>query len=121
MWSDIHGTLFGLFASTRDQTPGAAVPVVSDGGAALRSPAPTGHSGRVSPQSDLQLWAGYAFLGGQHRVWYSGDTGFHSALAEITAWQTAAQAPIIATRNGDGSDRYAAEPCITAAATTAMK
>ena len=33
MWSDIHGTLFGLFASTRDQAPGAAVPVVSDGGA----------------------------------------------------------------------------------------
>ena len=40
-------------------------------------------SGRISPQSDVTLWAGYAFLGTQHRVWYSGDTGFHSALEEI--------------------------------------
>jgi L-ascorbate metabolism protein UlaG (beta-lactamase superfamily) len=342
MWSDIHGTLFGMFASTRDQTPNAPVPVFSDGGASLRSPAPTGlrvtwfghssilleidgskilidplwseraspvtwagpkrwyappialkdlppldavvishdhydhfdrativalaqsetrfvvplgvgaflrawgiaderiteldwwqtahlgvlqivatpsrhHSGRVSPQSDLRLWAGYAFVGEQHRVWYSGDTGFHSALAQIgnrlgpfdvtlieagqydaawpdwhlgpeqaveanrlvggkkmipvhwgliqlahhswtepvervlvaakcrgatvitprpgesvepttdlavqrwwpqTAWQTAAQAPIIATRSGDGSDRYPVEPCVANFVTT---
>jgi L-ascorbate metabolism protein UlaG (beta-lactamase superfamily) len=41
------------------------------------------HSGRISPQSDLRLWAGYAFVGGAHRVWYSGDTGFHAALAQI--------------------------------------
>ena len=41
------------------------------------------HSGRLSPQSDLRLWAGYAFAGERHRVWYSGDTGFSSALAEI--------------------------------------
>ena len=40
-------------------------------------------SGRISPQSDGTLWAGYALLGAQHRVWYSGDTGFHSALEEI--------------------------------------
>lgn len=40
-------------------------------------------SGRISGQSDGTLWAGYALLGTQHRVWYSGDTGFHSALAEI--------------------------------------
>ena len=40
-------------------------------------------SGRTSPQSDGTLWAGYALLGEQHRVWYSGDTGFHSALKEI--------------------------------------
>jgi len=40
-------------------------------------------SGRVSPQSDGTLWAGYALLGAQHRVWYSGDTGFHSELEEI--------------------------------------
>jgi L-ascorbate metabolism protein UlaG (beta-lactamase superfamily) len=336
MWSDIHATLFGLLTSTRDQTPSAPVPVYSDGGASLRSAAPSGlrvtwyghssilleidgskilidplwsdraspvtwagpkrwyappialndlppldavvishdhydhfdrativalarsktrfvvplgvgaflrawgiaderiteldwwqtarvgslqvvatpsrhHSGRVSPQSDLRLWAGYAFVGEQHRVWYSGDTGFHSALAQIgaklgpfdltlieagqydaawpdwhlgpeqaveanrlvggkkmipvhwgliqlahhswtepvervlvaakchgvtvltprpgesvepttdlavqrwwpqTAWQTAAQAPIIATRNGDGFDRYPVEPCV---------
>jgi L-ascorbate metabolism protein UlaG (beta-lactamase superfamily) len=41
------------------------------------------HSGRLSPRSDQRLWAGYAFIGTQHRVWYSGDTGFHAALAEI--------------------------------------
>jgi L-ascorbate metabolism protein UlaG (beta-lactamase superfamily) len=41
------------------------------------------HSGRLSPQSDLRLWTGYAFVGERHRVWYSGDTGFSSALAEI--------------------------------------
>jgi L-ascorbate metabolism protein UlaG (beta-lactamase superfamily) len=40
-------------------------------------------SGRTSPQSDGTLWAGYALLGAQHRAWYSGDTGFHSALEEI--------------------------------------
>lgn len=40
-------------------------------------------SGRISPQSDGTLWAGYALLGAQHRAWYSGDTGFHSALEEI--------------------------------------
>jgi L-ascorbate metabolism protein UlaG (beta-lactamase superfamily) len=344
MWSDIHGTLFGLFASTRDQVPNAPVPVVSDGGASLREPAPSGlrvtwfghssilleidgakilidplwsdraspvgwagpkrwyapplalkdlppldvvlishdhydhfdratlvalartnahfivplgvgaflrawgiaderiteldwwqtarvgslqivatpsrhHSGRVSPQSDLRLWAGYALIGEQHRVWYSGDTGFHAALADIgrklgpfdvtliesgqydaawpdwhlgpeqaveanrlvggkkmipvhwgliqlahhswtepvervllaakcrgvtvitprpgesveptmdiaverwwprTAWQTADQAPIIATRDGNGSNRYSPEPCLTNLATTAQ-
>lgn len=41
------------------------------------------HSGRVSPDSDQTQWAGYAMLGPQHRVWYSGDTGFHAALDEI--------------------------------------
>ena len=40
-------------------------------------------AGRISPQSDDTLWAGYALLGAQHRAWYSGDTGFHSALEEI--------------------------------------
>jgi L-ascorbate metabolism protein UlaG (beta-lactamase superfamily) len=40
-------------------------------------------SGRISGQGDGTLWAGYALLGPQHRVWYSGDTGFHSQLAEI--------------------------------------
>ena len=40
-------------------------------------------SGRLSAQSDGTLWAGYALLGSQHRAWYSGDTGFHSALQEI--------------------------------------
>jgi L-ascorbate metabolism protein UlaG (beta-lactamase superfamily) len=171
------------------------------------------HSGRLSPQSDLRLWAGYAFIGDRHHAWYSGDTGFHSALGEIgarlgpfdvtliesgqydaawpdwhlgpeqaveanrlvggrkmipvhwgllqlahhswtepvervlvaakcrgvdvivprpgesveptnevalnrwwpqTAWRSASQTPIIATRNGVGSDRYPMEPCLTA-------
>ena len=40
-------------------------------------------SGRLSAQNDGTLWAGYALLGEQHRVWYSGDTGFHTALPEI--------------------------------------
>ena len=40
-------------------------------------------SGRISPQGDRTLWAGFALLGAQHRAWYSGDTGFHSALEEI--------------------------------------
>jgi L-ascorbate metabolism protein UlaG (beta-lactamase superfamily) len=337
MWSDIHGTVSGIFESTQDQAPSSPVPVVSDGGATLRSAPATGlrvtwfghssvlleidgtkilidplwseraspvswagpkrwypppialadlplpdavvishdhydhfdrativalagsstrfvvplgvgaflrawgidasriteldwwqsvqvgtlqvvatparhHSGRLSPQSDLRLWAGYAFIGDRHRVWYSGDTGFHSALAEIgarlgpfdltliesgqydaawpdwhlgpeqaveadrlvggrkmipvhwgliqlahhswtepveralvaakcrgvevivprpgesvepttevalnrwwprTAWRSASQTPIIATRNGIGSDRYPVEPCVT--------
>ena len=40
-------------------------------------------SGRKSLRGDGTLWAGYALLGAQHRAWYSGDTGFHSALEEI--------------------------------------
>ena len=40
-------------------------------------------SGRISLQGNGTLWAGYALLGAQHRAWYSGDTGFHSALEEI--------------------------------------
>ena len=40
-------------------------------------------SGRILQQRDGTLWAGYASLGAQHRAWYSGDTGFHSALEEI--------------------------------------
>ena len=40
-------------------------------------------SGRIPLQRDSTLWAGYALLGAQHRAWYSGDTGFHSALEEI--------------------------------------
>jgi L-ascorbate metabolism protein UlaG (beta-lactamase superfamily) len=337
MWSDIRGTVSGMFESTKDQAPSSPVPVVSDGGAALRTAPATGlrvtwfghssafleidgtkilidplwseraspvswagpkrwypppialidlpqldavvishdhydhldrasivalagsstrfvvplgvgaflrawgidasriteldwwqsaqvgtlqivatpsrhHSGRLSPQSDLRLWAGYAFIGDRHRAWYSGDTGFHSALAEIgsrlgpfdvtlieagqydaawpdwhlgpeqaveadrlvggrkmipvhwgliqlahhswtepvervlvaakcrgvevivprpgesvepttevalnrwwpqTAWRSASQTPIIATRNGVGSDRYPVVPCVT--------
>jgi L-ascorbate metabolism protein UlaG (beta-lactamase superfamily) len=29
------------------------------------------------------LWAGYAFVGGRHRVYYSGDTGLFSAMRRI--------------------------------------
>lgn len=32
-------------------------------------------SGRVNPQRNRTLWGGYAMVGPQHRVWYSGDTG----------------------------------------------
>jgi L-ascorbate metabolism protein UlaG (beta-lactamase superfamily) len=45
---------------------------------------PSRHSsGRVSPNSDQTLWAGYALIGARHRAWYSGDTSFHAALAQI--------------------------------------
>ncbi|WP_242110269.1 MBL fold metallo-hydrolase [Luteimonas aquatica] len=37
-------------------------------------------SGRMVPQSDKTLWAGYALVGERHRVFYSGDTGLHEGL-----------------------------------------
>ncbi len=40
-------------------------------------------SGRINPQGDRMLWAGYAMIGSAHRAWYSGDTGMQSAFAEI--------------------------------------
>ena len=40
-------------------------------------------SGRISTKSNHTLWAGYALVGPQRRAWYSGDTGFHDALARI--------------------------------------
>lgn len=40
-------------------------------------------SGRISTKSDHTLWAGWSILGPQHRVWYSGDTGFHNDFAKI--------------------------------------
>ena len=40
-------------------------------------------SGRVQPQSDLTLWGGFALVGAQHRVYYSGDTGLFDAMTEI--------------------------------------
>jgi L-ascorbate metabolism protein UlaG (beta-lactamase superfamily) len=42
-------------------------------------------SGRLSPNSDHTLWAGFAILGNQHRAWYSGDTSYHQDLANIGA------------------------------------
>jgi L-ascorbate metabolism protein UlaG (beta-lactamase superfamily) len=47
---------------------------------------PSRHSsGRLSPNSDQTLWAGYALIGPAHRAWYSGDTSFHAGLADIGA------------------------------------
>ena len=40
-------------------------------------------SGRISPQSDVTLWSGFAIAGPRHRAYYSGDTGFFPALSEI--------------------------------------
>ena len=42
-------------------------------------------SGRLSPNSDHTLWAGFAIIGDQHRAWYSGDTSYHRDLANIGA------------------------------------
>lgn len=45
---------------------------------------PSRHStGRTSSSSNRVLWAGYAFVGPQHRVWYSGDTGLLPEFSEI--------------------------------------
>ncbi|MDB6063477.1 MAG: hypothetical protein JWM78_3580 [Verrucomicrobiaceae bacterium] len=40
-------------------------------------------SGRLVLQADKTLWAGYALVGTAHRVFYSGDTGFHPALPDV--------------------------------------
>ena len=40
-------------------------------------------SGRILPQSDKTLWAGFAMIGPRHRVFYSGDTGLHDALRTV--------------------------------------
>lgn len=40
-------------------------------------------SGRGLFDKDRTLWAGFAFLGKQHRVYFSGDTGFFPGLADI--------------------------------------
>jgi L-ascorbate metabolism protein UlaG (beta-lactamase superfamily) len=42
-------------------------------------------SGRLSPNSDHTLWAGFAIIGDQHRAWYSGDTSYHNDLHNIGA------------------------------------
>jgi len=42
-------------------------------------------SGRVLIDKDDTLWASYALLGPQHRVYFSGDTGLFPALADIGA------------------------------------
>ncbi len=40
-------------------------------------------SGRINPQANQTLFAGYALIGLKHRVYFSGDTGFFSELAAI--------------------------------------
>ena len=40
-------------------------------------------SGRLNAQGDQTLWGGFALVGDQHRVYYSGDTGLFDAMAEI--------------------------------------
>jgi L-ascorbate metabolism protein UlaG (beta-lactamase superfamily) len=40
-------------------------------------------SGRLSARSDVTLWTGYALIGKQHRVFYSGDTGFNDTFADV--------------------------------------
>ena len=42
-------------------------------------------SGRMLIDDDAKLWAGYALLGPQHRVYYSGDTGLFPAMRDIGA------------------------------------
>lgn len=42
-------------------------------------------SGRIGIDQDAKLWAGWALLGPQHRVYYSGDTGLFPAMREIGA------------------------------------
>ena len=40
-------------------------------------------SGRAVLDTDATLWAGYAFLGDTHRVYFSGDTGLFPAMRDI--------------------------------------
>jgi len=42
-------------------------------------------SGRMLIDNDQKLWAGYAFVGAAHRVYYSGDSGLFPALRDIGA------------------------------------
>lgn len=42
-------------------------------------------SGRTLLDQDATLWAGYAFVGPAHRVFFSGDTGLFPALDDIGA------------------------------------
>jgi L-ascorbate metabolism protein UlaG (beta-lactamase superfamily) len=42
-------------------------------------------SGRMLLDNDATLWAGFAFIGDRHRVYFSGDTGLFPALREVGA------------------------------------
>jgi L-ascorbate metabolism protein UlaG (beta-lactamase superfamily) len=41
-------------------------------------------SGRLTSKGNRTLWAGWAVVGPAHRVWYSGDTGFHEGQSETS-------------------------------------
>jgi L-ascorbate metabolism protein UlaG (beta-lactamase superfamily) len=40
-------------------------------------------SGRTAWTGGEAFWAGYALIGDRHRIWYSGDSGYHAGLAQI--------------------------------------
>ncbi len=40
-------------------------------------------SGRINPQANQTLFAGYAIVGPKHRAYFSGDTGYFAALAAV--------------------------------------
>jgi L-ascorbate metabolism protein UlaG (beta-lactamase superfamily) len=42
-------------------------------------------SGRMLVDTDAKLWAGFAFVGPAHRVYFSGDTGLFPAMRDIGA------------------------------------
>jgi len=44
---------------------------------------PARHSSVRASLGAQALWSSFAFIGAEHRVWYSGDTGFHQTLDEI--------------------------------------
>ncbi|NOK31993.1 MBL fold metallo-hydrolase [Corallococcus exercitus] len=46
---------------------------------------PARHASGRFLQQDKTLWAGWALVGSQHRVYYSGDTGLFPAMEEIGA------------------------------------
>ncbi len=60
-------------------------------------------SGRTLWDRDSKLWAGYAFVGREHRVYYSGDTGLFPGMREIGAKVGPFDATIIDTGQYDRS------------------
>jgi L-ascorbate metabolism protein UlaG (beta-lactamase superfamily) len=40
-------------------------------------------SGRLSPRSNQTLWSGFAFVGPNHRAFYSGDTGLNDTFSDV--------------------------------------
>lgn len=57
-----------------------------DGGTVRIEVTPARHaSGRTLWDKDATLWASYALIGPEHRVWYSGDTGLFDGMNRIGA------------------------------------